>query len=101
MYPYEADKTYRCKAWTIRVYESEHIALCKRRGGLVYVISDDTDIIVHLPQYVKDRLLKIGFLKKWKEAQIRKCAERLRQLATNFEDFQKKRNFQVQTEGYG
>lgn len=98
-YPYAPDKTYRIKAWTIRVYETEHILMCRRRDGLTSIISDDTDVIARIPEYVRNYLLKRGLLKCWKDAQLRKSAERLRQLATNYEDFLKKRNFRVVTEG--
>ena len=100
-YPYTPNKTYRIKAWTIRVYEDEHIIMCRRRDGLTSIISDDTDIIARIPDYVRNYLLKRGLLKTWKDAQIRKSAERLRQLATNYQQFLKKRNFQVVSEGYG
>ena len=100
-YPYAPDKTYRVKAWTIRVYESEHILMCRRRDGLTSIISDDTDVIARIPEYVRNYLLKRGLLKCWKDAQLRKSAERLRQLATKYEYFLKKRNFRVVTEGSG
>lgn len=100
-YPYIPDKTYRCKAWTIQVYETERIVKVKRRDGLTYVISDSTDFIAHLPDYLLRYLRKRGLLKMWKEAQIRKSFDRLQERVTKYQDFLNKRNPQIDAEGSG
>ena len=90
-YPYVPDKTYRIKAWTIRVYESEHILMCRRSDGLTSIISDDTDVIARIPEYVRNYLLKRGLLEAWKEAQISKSLERIRQRVTKYQQFLRNR----------
>lgn len=101
MYPYESDKTYRCKAWTIQIYETERIVKVKRRDGIVRVISDSTDEIRGLPDYLLNYLSKRGLLKMWKEAQIRKSFKRLQDRVTKYQDFLNKRNPQIDAEGSG
>lgn len=99
MYPHKPDKTYHIKAWTIRVYTDEHIATCHRRNSITVVISDSTEQITLLPEYVLDFLFKQGFLVEWRETQIRKHVTKLTDLVTKISEIGKKRKAVIDAEG--
>jgi len=86
MYPYKPDKIYRVKAWTIKIFEDEGIALCHKPKNINLIVTKDTYRITRLPKYVIKFLWDIGFLRMWRDAQVEKSALRLRELRMRYEN---------------
>ena len=86
MYPYKPDRIYRVKAWTIKIFDDEGIALCHRPKNINVVVTKDAYHITRLPKYVIKFLWDIGFLHMWKDAQLEKSALRLREIRMRYEN---------------
>ena len=86
MYPYKPDRVYQVKAWTIKIFEDEGIALCHKPKNINIVVTKDTYRITKLPKYVIEFLWNIGFLYMWRDTQVEKSALRLRELRMRYEN---------------
>ena len=81
-YPYKPDKVVRVKAWIIKFFEREHIAICKRLNSrLSFVISDETYDVTHLPKYVIRELERHLFLGRWRAVQVQKSVTKLNEIS--------------------
>jgi len=81
-YPYKPDKVVRVKAWIIKFFNDEHIAICKRLNSrLSFVISDETDDLTKLPKYVIRELERHLFLGRWRAVKVQQCITRLNEIS--------------------
>jgi len=90
-YPYVPDETVRKKGWTLKFYKTEGIATCHRDGtNVTYVITEQTDEINSLPQYVIDQLTKRIFLREWQRKKVDQSLARLSEISKKLEKMREK-----------
>jgi len=81
------DKQYRWGNWRALIYNQNHTVILLRSDGKTLIVKQTTESVDRVPEYIKDRLWRIGFLGQWRDEQVRRTAIRLKELANQHERF--------------